>query len=155
MRNFNTDLAWGQLAEKGIAAFFQLDGMITDVKHTSGPCDYDFSGFSTKTGEEVKFELKTDFKAHSTGNLCFEVLYKGKPSGVSTTSADVFLYFLPHYEDGDNLFIFAIDKLKEMLLQGIGRKVMGGDDNKSGLILVPIGVATQFCSTMKIDKSWM
>ena len=58
--NFKYDLAVGQIAEKALAEIF----------------------------ENKKVEVKTDFKAKTTGNLFIEFKSRGKDSGITTTQAD-------------------------------------------------------------------
>ena len=46
----------------------------------------------------VTYEVKTDLLVGSTGNLIIEFKDKGKPSGISTTTADYWTLYSPQME---------------------------------------------------------
>ena len=91
--------------------------------------------------EGNKVEGKTERKEMwiKNGNIAIEISYRGKPSGLSTTTADGWVQLL---DGGFGGFIFKTSELKRIVEQklksGIARKVMGGDDNQSELVLIPI-----------------
>jgi len=87
-----------------------------------------------------KAEIKTERdKWQKTGNICIEVESWGKPSGLQTTEADVWVQNL--VKDGKLLASIMIptDVLKEILPDISKVTVMGGDNNASKLNLVPLG----------------
>lgn len=65
--------------------------------------------------KKCAFELKTDrwekFN-RETGNMFIEVYCKNKPSGISVTEADIFVYFFPEREE---LWFIKVDELKELI----------------------------------------
>tara|TARA_Y100001938_G_C8061966_1_gene417863 strand:- start:328 stop:792 length:465 start_codon:yes stop_codon:yes gene_type:complete len=90
-----------------------------------------------------KIEVKTERDIwKTTGNIAIEVRYKGNPSGISTTDSNVWIHLLSYEGKIESGFIFNVGKLKkrikELLNDKIARLVMGGDDNRSQLVLVPI-----------------
>jgi hypothetical protein len=83
--------------------------------------------------EKGKVEVKTDRMAHKTGNIVIEFESRGKPSGIATTGADYWMYWIEN--SGIGIFI-PTDKLREIV--GTCRVVRGGDDNTSRMYLVPL-----------------
>ena len=90
-----------------------------------------------------KIEVKTERDIwKTTGNIAIEIRYKGNPSGLSTTDSTVWIHLLCYNGTIEGGFIFSVPKLKEtiksLLNDKIARLVMGGDDNMSQLVLIPI-----------------
>lgn len=87
-----------------------------------------------------KIEVKTERgQWASTGNIAIEYEYKGRPSGITTTEAPYWLHVLE--VDGEE---FCTLLFKTSVLRGLldtvksSRKVAGGDDNQSKLVLLPL-----------------
>lgn len=79
-----------------------------------------------------KIEVKSDRKTIETGNVYIEYWSRGKPSGISTSQADYYVYKIGE----DIAFIISNEqlkkKLKQLVEQGKARKdVKGGDNNTS------------------------
>ena len=87
-----------------------------------------------------KLEVKTDFKTHKTGNIAIEVECNGKPSGLSTTEADWWLFNIRIPKEEPMLLIISRHRLRKIAQQHIhrGHVMMGGDNKASKLVLVPI-----------------
>jgi len=85
---------------------------------------------SSNTSLEVKFDVLSDV----TGNLAIEYQFRGKPSGIWASSAD---YFVIAHKD--NFYLFNRLALFDWLVinKDWTKKVKGGDDMASCLILVP------------------
>ena len=80
-----------------------------------------------------KIEIKRDMKAKETGNVFIEYESRGKPSGISRTTAEVYCFVVE-----DLVLFYPTDKLKDMIrpLLGTSSDVVGGDRNTSkGIIL--------------------
>ena len=80
-------------------------------------------------------EVKTDLKAHKTGNVYIEYESRGKPSGIATSEADYYCLAF-----NDVMELIESSKLKE-LCRGYfktSRNRKGGDNNTSKGILLPI-----------------
>lgn len=88
-------------------------------------------------GVKGKVEVKTDSMAHLTGNAFIEVYSRGKLSGISTTTADYWLYRI---EKLDTSIIVKTERLKELVKKhhAINGFKEGGDNNTSKGVLVPI-----------------
>ena len=116
MRGFDVDLKYGKHFEE----------LIDDI-------------FSGVYQAEVKTERD---KWVGYGNMVVEVAYKGSPSGLSTTTSDVWVHCFA--AKGELVFALMIpsDVLREIVRKmeedGVSRNTNGGDGWKSNLELLPI-----------------
>ena len=121
-KEFDLDLKFGKMGEKFTEEVFEGKSLV-----------------ETKTERDI---WKT------TGNLAFEIRYKGQPSGVSTTGSHIWIHLLAYNDEILGGFIFKVPKLKLMLKQAIkdnrAKMVMGGDDNMSQIILMPMNDIKEF-----------
>lgn len=96
--------------------------------------------YETMLGELLgqTIEVKRDFKALETKNIFVEYESRGKRSGISTTQATYWCYWLSDY----HLIIIETDKLKQLCRKYVNtnRDIVGGDDNTSKGILLPTKV---------------
>jgi len=95
--------------------------------------DYDLTIFKDRT--PIKIEVKSDRQASITGNMAIEYEYNNKPSGLSSTTADYWLYFVVH-KDKDECYKIPTNELKDLVKDC--RKVIGGDNYKSKMYLLKI-----------------
>ena len=113
---FDLDLEFGQIYEKGLQKLFAMKGKI-----------------------EVKTERD---KWIETGNIAIEIKCRGKKSGISVTESDWWFHILTDKDKVKGMLCFPVDELKNicraMLRNGTAKKIMGGDDDKSELLLLPI-----------------
>jgi len=112
MRKFDVDLEFGQQWEK------HIDEMFSGAK---------------------KCEVKTERDTWSrTGNICIEIESYGKPSGLTSTEAELWVHNL--VRDGELCcsLVFNTDKLRKIMEEMEPYTVMGGDNNASKLYLVKI-----------------
>lgn len=83
-----------------------------------------------------KIEVKRDFRAMETGNIFVEYESRNKPSGLATSEANYWVYWL-----SEKHFI-TIEKNELKILcrkyLNTNRDVLGGDNNTSKGILLPI-----------------
>ena len=84
-----------------------------------------------------KVEVKSDSAAHLTGNAFIEVYYKNNPSGISTTTADYWIYRI---EASGSALIVSVDTLKKLVKKyhKINGYKKGGDKDNSLGVLVPL-----------------
>ena len=113
---FDLDLDFGKVGEIYVEKVFEGDGRI-----------------------EVKTER--DIWA-TTGNIAIEVRCRGKLSGISTTDARTWIQLLSIKNTIKGGFIMPVKQLKarikELHESGDARLVMGGDDDASQMVLIPI-----------------
>lgn len=83
-----------------------------------------------------KIEVKRDFKCLQTGNIFIEYESRGKKSGISTSEADWWCYWL----SDSHLILIELPKLKTLCRTYLNtnRDVRGGDSNTSKGILLPL-----------------
>jgi hypothetical protein len=87
-------------------------------------------------GGKFKVEVKSDRRALATGNLYIEVYSRSKPSGISTTDADYWIYKI---EGIDTTIIIPTSRLKELVrTHHKGLFKHGGDHDSSRGVLIPI-----------------
>lgn len=92
----------------------------------------------------LRLEVKRDEKSEQTGNFAIEYLCKDKRSGILVTTSHYWIIStkLHHYIFRTKaLYTYLVDNKK------LWRKVIGGDDNNSKMLLVPRGfvVNQEFC----------
>ena len=90
-----------------------------------------------------KIEVKTERGLwKETGNIAIEITYKGKPSGLSTTEADMWIHLLEDNREIVGGFIIPVKTLKQRIKNLYKDKeisiIKGGDDNNSSIALLPI-----------------
>lgn len=107
--------------------------------------DVDFL-IQTIKGQVYEVEVKTDFRAHETGNIFFEIESHGKVGCLRKTTADYIYYYLFHNK---KLYMIITEKLREYIdSKGVlFEAVPGGNDSKGYLIpideLVKLKIATE------------
>ena len=95
----------------------------------------------TKDGKTCKIEVKSDRQAGKTGNMAIEYECNDKPSGITSTEADYYIYFIIYADDIQNdglpreeCYKIPIKELIEISKKCC--KVRGGDGNRSRMYLV-------------------
>ncbi|HRI28272.1 MAG TPA: hypothetical protein PK715_09480, partial [Chitinophagales bacterium] len=132
--NFNDDLKDGLDAENEVKELLKLHFNVADSDIES----------STSKGYDLKinslgltFEVKNDLMAEKTGNIAVEYESRGKASGLSTTTADFWVYkFSGVY------YMLETSRLKTELFsnKNYWKDVTGGDwgsNTKMYLVKVP------------------
>ena len=112
LRKFDVDLEFGQQWEK------HIDDMFSGAKKC-----------------EVKTERDTWTR---TGNICIEIESYGKPSGLTSTEAEIWVHNLVKDNELCCSLMFNTDKLRKIMKDMKPRTVMGGDNLASKLYLVNI-----------------
>jgi hypothetical protein len=86
--------------------------------------------------ENENIEVKRDLKAHLTGNIFVEYFSRGKKSGISNSKSNWYCFVISEYSF---FFIKTEDlKIKCRMYLKTKRDVLGGDNNTSRGILLPI-----------------
>jgi len=113
---FDLDLKFGDEYEQGLEKLFKTKGKI-----------------------EVKTERD---KWIETGNIAIEIRCRGKKSGLSVTESDWWFHILSEKGKVKGMICLPVEELKNicrvMIKNGTAKKVMGGDDNESEMLLLPI-----------------
>lgn len=125
--NFDKDLKLGQKYEQEALKYFKYN----DFKISEGKFKpYDIE-LTTDNGKRY-IEVKCDRLAHKTGNLAIEYECNGQPSGLNSTKAHIWIYFIVHTKE---VFIIPVKKLKELINNC--KSVNGGDGYRSKMFLLP------------------
>lgn len=90
-----------------------------------------------------KIEVKTEIdKWKNTGNIAIEIRCRGKLSGLSVTEASYWAHILSYRGYIKSVILLPVEELKrivkDLLEKKEARMVMGGDDNMSQMVLVPL-----------------
>ena len=115
-QKFDHDLEFGKLGEDFVKAF---------------------------QSENTKVEVKTERDIwKTTGNIAVEIRCNGKLSGLSVTEAQTWIHLLSYDNKIKGGFIidtgYLKDRIGELHKNKEVKVVMGGDDNLSQMVLVPI-----------------
>ena len=113
---FDLDLKFGEEYEQGLEKLFKTKGKI-----------------------EVKTERD---KWIETGNIAIEIRCRGKKSGLAITESDWWFHILSEKGKVKGMICIPVEELKNicrvMIKNGTAKKIMGGDDNESEILLLPI-----------------
>lgn len=136
---FTADLAFGKEYEKLLLDYIEHDSCVFSPKGCKGwDVELTYQGYS------VKYEVKSDRMACRTGNVAIEVACNGNPSGVSSTEANYYAYFIVFPAMPPTLYLIPTDALKELIIDKTYRRVRGGDGWRSEMVLVPIADLCEF-----------
>ena len=127
---FQKQLKQGQRYEKEILKYLPHDTYHIKDGYFK---DYDVELYKDNIKSTV--EVKSDRQAPLTGNMAIECEYNNQPSGITSTKADYFVYFVVH-KDRDECYCFPTEELREICKTS--RKVSGGDGGRSKMYLVKI-----------------
>lgn len=102
---FNRDLKRGEVIEKVVLAIIMLK---YPKAHKIDGYFKDYDIYIPEIDKSV--EVKSDEKSRYTGNILVEFEFDGKPSALSTTKADYWVWY-----DGEYLIWFNTDDIKKCL----------------------------------------
>lgn len=138
--DFKKDLQDGEEGEMMMSVYLSIGHGLKFVNYNKD-FKYDILMMNTEKNEEVKIEVKTDYYVdddNDTGNMAVEIRHNKKPSGISTTKSDVFLYYFRNLQR-DNVWMLKSDSLRKLIKDNISslKRVKGGDTGSTELILIP------------------
>lgn len=90
-----------------------------------------------------KVEVKTEKnKWKKTGNIAIELMNQNKLSGLTVTEADWWAHILSYRNNIESVILIPVPKLKKLVKHLVEENkamiTMGGDNNASELVLIPI-----------------
>jgi len=137
---FINDLKLGQKYEKKLLEMLSYDSF----NHQCGYCkEYDFT--ITKDGITTKYEVKSDRRAINTNNIAIEYMCNDKPSGITTTEAEIYAYFIIKSSELFDLYLIPTKDLRQMINnKKYNRQVNGGDGWKSKMYLISLNDLQQY-----------
>jgi len=129
---FTADLKFGKKYEEECKKFLTYDTFEYAPNTNFKP--YDF--LVVNDGKTIKYEVKSDRLTYKTGNLVIEYMCNNKPSGITSTEADFYMYFVVKPDASYDCYRIPVCELKEQVDKG--RKTNGGDGWRAKMSLVPI-----------------
>jgi len=135
---FANDLALGHKYEDIFVEKYlgSPEGLDRPAGNFSG---YDFSH------NGVRYEIKCDRRCTATGNFCIEAQCNGVPSGISTTQAHYYGYFVILPDGGYHLYKIPTVEIMQMIVDKKYSKGMkGGDGWRSYFYLFPKELFSQY-----------
>ena len=135
----NTDKAF----QKDLALGQKIEQRILSVIQKKYPCSVlipgKFKEYDIFIPENnLKVEVKVDYKSQETGNILIELFMFGKPSALLSTKADYWVYVLATGKQDYCKLVFDVSKLKQIVERFKDNYRMIGDYNKSKCILIPL-----------------
>lgn len=98
--------------------------------------------------DTTKVEVKAEKLAGITGNIAIEYSCSGRPSGILTTEADLWVHFIV-YDAYADCYVIPIQDLRNIVKNC--RMVNGGDGMRAKMYLVNKSLIQQY-KTEKINK---
>ena len=137
---FISDLKLGKKYEKKLLEMLIYDSFT----HQCGYCkEYDFT--ITKDGITTKYEVKSDRRAINTNNVAIECECNNKPSGITSTEADIYAYFIIKSPELFDLYLIPVKDLRKMITEKkYNRQVNGGDGWRSKMYLISLNELQQY-----------
>jgi hypothetical protein len=83
-----------------------------------------------RKGKKYTVEIKEDFTCKYTGNVGVEYECRGKPSGISVSKADFYVYKLHTYK-GIQIYMLKTNILKKMIKDKVYYRIVNGGDRGS------------------------
>ena len=120
MVNFRRDLKRGQKYEHEALKLFKYSKYKMSVGKFK---EYDFI-----LDDKIKVEVKADFIAYRTNNIVIEYEHNGKDSGINTTTADFWVYYIVKC-GGADVYKVPTNDLKNICLNH--SKIIKGGDYKN------------------------
>lgn len=136
---FLDDVAIGQVAEKESQKI--LTSIYKDVEILESETNFPEYDFRLKVnGDNLTYEVKTDFESRYTGNVAIETHKNGKPSGINKIKADYIIYKV-WYQHTIYFVMYRRENLATLLKLGFGTRSNdnAGNGNKQKVILVNVG----------------
>jgi hypothetical protein len=121
--DFNKDFELGIDGEEFIKNFLISKGF----KFISENNDNKYDLLMSYNKSEIKYEIKTDVfitKEKDSGNLVVEFECRNKPSGISVTEADYYVYYIPNLKEVWNI---KMSDLKNLIEENDFKVAVGGD----------------------------
>ena len=93
----------------------------------------------------IYYEVKADRWAHKYNSFCIEYEYKEKPSGICTTTADYYAYFIINPYKSYNLYIIPVVDIKDVINKNQYSYIkIGGDYGASKFYIINFSVFSMY-----------
>jgi hypothetical protein len=140
MHKFKADLKFGQKYEKILLDLIPHDSHILSCGYCK---EYDFK--MIRDGKEYVYEVKADRRSINTGNMVIEYECSDKPSGITTTQACCYAYFVVRPLDQWDLYLIPTDEIRRMIKdKEFKRTIKGGDGMRSRMYVIGLNQVQNF-----------
>jgi len=129
--SFNSDLAFGNIYEKKLVELIPNESYL--IKEGYFP-DYDVE--ITNNNIMATYEVKADRYTYKTNNVAIEFECNNSPSGIATTTADYYAYFVIKPYNLFELYIIPTNIIKSKIEEKEYKKVLLGGDNKRSRLYI-------------------
>lgn len=131
MMNFKKDLEFGNFYELELLKYIDYDKYIQSEGNFK---PYDLKIY--KNEKITRYEVKADRITHYTNNITIEYECYNKPSGITTTKAKYYGYFVVKPNKTYDLYIIPVKKIKKYIEQKTySKELSGGQNNLSKFYL--------------------
>jgi hypothetical protein len=128
--NFRKDLPVAHATERQVSKFLCDTRGMTFLSECNNS-DYDLL-MQLKNGRRITIEIKEDFTCKKTGNVGIEYECRGRPSGISVSKADYYLYKVHEPTGNTSLYVIATNHLRELIDNKMYfRSIIGGDEGSN------------------------
>ena len=129
---FHSDLSFGRTYEQLATTFLPLGELLEEYAPKGV-----FKGWDFRTNK-FKYEVKADRLAHKWGMKTMFIEYEcnGVPSGISSTEADYWFYFMVRPNGTSRRFLIPVQALRDACKDCPSKS--GGDGWKSRGYIVPV-----------------
>jgi hypothetical protein len=140
--DFNKDLPIARKTEEEVAGLLLKNNgdKIKEIIHNDDN-KYDLK-VVLKNGESITVEVKEDFTCERTSNVGVEYECRGKPSGIATSRADLYMYKIHEPSGTISFYLLDTKDLKTAIREKkYFRQVSGGDagsDSKNFLFKLDV-----------------
>lgn len=124
--DFHSDLAVATKTEREVGEFLESKYNLKVLEHNNDN-RYDLL-VENQTGYRIGIEIKEDFMSHSTGNIAIEYHSRGKPSGISVTQAEIYIYKVVYPDGRYELLSAKVDDIRKAISESKYFRVVNGGD---------------------------
>ena len=121
--NFKNDLEFGQSYELELLKYIDYDKYIQSQGKFK---PYDIKIY--KNDKITRYEVKSDRITYYTGNITIEYECFNNPSGIATTRAKYYAYFVVKPNNSYDLYIIPVKKIKQYIERKKYLKISSGGD---------------------------
>jgi len=133
--SFAEDLSFGREGEAVVRNLLESSGNFESIIDCSNDKYFQQKDIDVlalvNDGHIAKYEVKTDRKAHETGNIVFEIKTNGNIGCLAKTEADFVMYYI---EGNDRVYCFNAEQMRRYLRQNRFKLYRMGD-NAEGYLL--------------------
>lgn len=112
------------------------------------PSEADRLYYDFLINDTIRYEIKADRLSYKTNNLCIELFNNNKLSGLNSTKADYYIYFIINNDKIERVYKISTDKLKELVKDK--KIISGGDYKKSKFVLLNINNLSDYIIDKKV-----